>query len=105
MSVSMLLLGVAYRVLMLDVDLGFVAGEREAIQLAAEVHANQLIIDDLQGREEAQRRGLRVTGTVGVLREAAVLGLLDLPRALKRLQLTNFYLAPEVLARILKDIP
>jgi Domain of unknown function (DUF3368) len=42
-------------------------------------------------------------GTLGVLQEAATLRLLDLRLAVKRLQETTFYLAPEVLARLLKD--
>jgi predicted nucleic acid-binding protein len=44
-------------------------------------------------------------GTLGVLQEAGSLGLLDLRVAVKRLQETSFYLAPEVLARLLKDQP
>jgi predicted nucleic acid-binding protein len=44
-------------------------------------------------------------GTLGVLREAATIGLLDLRIAVKRLQATSFYLAPEVLTRLLKDQP
>jgi predicted nucleic acid-binding protein len=78
-------------------------GERDAILLAGELRADQLIVDDRQGRQEAERRGIPVMGTVGVLREAATLGLLDLRAAVKRLQTTNFYLAPDVLTRLLKD--
>ncbi len=78
-------------------------GERDAILLATELNATRLIVDDLQGRQEAQRRGLRVTGTLGVLGEAASLGLLNIADALNRLQATNFYVAPDVVDRILKD--
>jgi len=80
-------------------------GERDAIMLAAELHADQLIVDDRQGRHEAEKRGIRVMGTLGVLREAATLGLLDLRVAVKRLEATSFYVAPEVLSRLLKDQP
>jgi predicted nucleic acid-binding protein len=52
-------------------------GERDAIMLAVELPADQLIVDDRVGRKEAQRRGIPVMGTLGVLREAASLGLLD----------------------------
>lgn len=80
-------------------------GERDAILLAGELGADQLIVDDRQGRREAEKRGIPVMGTLGVLREAATLGLLDLRIAVKRLQTTSFHLAPEVLTRLLKDQP
>lgn len=79
-------------------------GERDAITLAAELCADRLIVDELRGRYEAQKRGIPVTGTLGVLREAAVLGLLDLRNAVKRLETTNFHIAPEVLAHLLKGM-
>jgi predicted nucleic acid-binding protein len=78
-------------------------GERDAILLAGELQADQLLVDDREGRREAERRGIAVMGTLGVLQEAAILRLLDLRLALKRLQGTSFYIAPEVLARLLKD--
>jgi predicted nucleic acid-binding protein len=80
-------------------------GERDAIMLAAELRADQLIVDDRQGRHEAEKRGIPVMGTLGVLREAAAIGLLDLRAAVKRLEATTFYIAPEVLNRLLKDQP
>jgi predicted nucleic acid-binding protein len=77
-------------------------GERDAILLAGELRADQLIVDDREGRREAKKRGIAVMGTLGVLQEAATLRLLDLRLAVKRLQATSFYIAPEVLARLLK---
>ncbi|MGB6266499.1 MAG: DUF3368 domain-containing protein [Candidatus Acidiferrales bacterium] len=79
------------------------AGERDAIMLARELRADRLIVDDRQGRPEAEKRGIPVMGTLGVLREADTLGLLNLRVAVKRLQATSFYLAPEVLQRLLND--
>jgi predicted nucleic acid-binding protein len=79
------------------------AGERDAITLAIELHADQLIVDDREGRREAERRGIPVIGTLGVLREAATLKLLDIRVVAERLQATSFYVAPEVLAKLLKD--
>ena len=73
--------------------------------LAAELRADQLIVDDRQGRHEAEKRGIPVMGTLGVLREAAALRLLDLRAAVQRLEATTFYIAPEVLKRLLKDRP
>jgi uncharacterized protein len=52
-------------------------GEREAIQLAHERHADLLLIDERKGRQAAHRRGLMTTGTLGVLLRAGELGLTD----------------------------
>jgi predicted nucleic acid-binding protein len=79
------------------------AGERDAITLAAELQADQLIVDDREGRREAERRGIPAIGTLGVLREAATLKLLNIRVAVERLHGTSFYVAPEVLAKLLKD--
>jgi len=67
-------------------------GEREAIALAEALRADALIIDEKRGRREAERRKLRVIGTVRVLDDAAEVGLIDLPTALDRLQSFGFYL-------------
>ena len=48
-------------------------GEAEAIALALEVGAGQLVIDERRGRRVAQRLGLKVAGTLGVLRVLRVL--------------------------------
>ena len=66
-------------------------GELEAIPLAQELNASFLLMDDAEGREEAERRGLTVTGTIGVLETAAIRGLIDLPSVLAQLQATTFY--------------
>jgi predicted nucleic acid-binding protein len=55
-------------------------GEHEAIALAETLRADALIIDDKIGRREAERRKLRVIGTVRVLDDAAEAGLVDLPK-------------------------
>ena len=69
-----------------DLDLG----ERAAIALAAAIHADLLLIDEA-GRAEARRRNLRVTGTLGVLRVAAELELVDVPALIVRIKATSFY--------------
>lgn len=66
-------------------------GERAAIALAGAIHADLLLIDEAEGRAEATRRNLRVTGTLGVLRAAAELGLLNVADVLARLRDTSFY--------------
>jgi predicted nucleic acid-binding protein len=55
------------------------AGEREALSLAQELHADLVLLDDLEARVEAERCGLAVMGTLRVLELAAERGLLDFP--------------------------
>jgi predicted nucleic acid-binding protein len=77
------------------------AGEREAIILAEELHADLIILDEHAARRLATRRNLTVIGTLGVLAEAAERGLLDFSDAIDRLRQTSFYVSPEVLAPLL----
>lgn len=79
------------------------AGERDAILLAEELGADQLIIDEVRGRRVAQHRHLPVTGTLGVLKVGAQGGLLDLKTAVARLRQTSFHVAQDVLDRLLDD--
>ena len=79
------------------------AGERDAILLTEEFACDQLIIDELLGRKVAEQRGIAVVGTVGVLREAAEAGLLDLREVFEQLKQTSFHISPAILAELLKD--
>ncbi len=76
-------------------------GERAAIALAHELGAGLLLIDDRAGVTAARRQGFRVTGTLGVLADAAREGLLDLAAAFTRLRATNFHYAPTLLDALL----
>lgn len=77
-------------------------GEREAIALALDRHADLVLMDDREGVDEARRFGLTVTGTLGVLERAAERTLIDLPGAVARLQATNFRAAPHVIQALLE---
>lgn len=79
---------------------GLDAGEREAIQLAQEEQADLLLMDERLGVKLAQRQGLEVTGTLGVLLQAARYGLIDIDQALHRLQATDFRYTPQLLEQI-----
>ena len=70
------------------------AGERAAILLAEFIHADIIIIDEKAARLIAGRRGLSVTGILGVIGEAATRGLVDLTRAIDRLRRTSFRCSP-----------
>ena len=73
-----------------DID----AGEREAILLAEQLAADAILIDDRAGREVAERRGLRVIGTLGVMELAADENLLDFVDALERIKRAGFFISP-----------
>jgi len=76
-------------------------GERAAIALAIHLGASLILMDDRAGVEEARRRGLQVTGTLGVLLLAARRGLVDLEAAFLRLKATNFRYPPTLLDAML----
>jgi predicted nucleic acid-binding protein len=78
-------------------------GERDAILLAQETAADNIILDDQLGRREAERRKLHAVGTPGVLRAASREGLLNLREALAQLANTNFYLTDELIDRLLAE--
>jgi predicted nucleic acid-binding protein len=75
-------------------------GERAALALALLLRADRLLIDEWEGRAEAERRHLTVTGTLGVLAEAHQQGLLEFDAALARLRQTNFYMSERLLDRV-----
>ncbi len=87
-----------------DPTLGYLdQGEREAIALAEELQADQLLLDDADARREAARRGLPFIGTLGVLREAARRDLLDLRAVLVQLQETSFFVVPALIESLLDE--
>ena len=78
------------------------AGERAAIQLAALLNADLLLMDDRKGVTAAQGKGLRVTGTLGILDLAAQRGLADFAQAVGQLRQTNFRFPGALLDALLK---
>ena len=71
-------------------------GERQAIQLAEELSAELLLVDEKAARREAAKRNLRTTGTLGILDLAADKGLVDFAQAFERLKETSFYISSSV---------
>jgi len=86
------------------VDLGAFLdpGEAEAIALAEELKADSILMDEMEARQEALRRGLPVAGTIGVLEKASQDGLVDLPGAFQRLAQTNFFVSPHLIKQALE---
>jgi predicted nucleic acid-binding protein len=79
-------------------------GERAAITLAQLLRADELLLDDRAGRIEAERRHLPVTGTLGVLADAYMAGLLDFDQALTGLREAKFRLHPKVEQQVRRRI-
>lgn len=76
-------------------------GERAAIALAQVLGAGLLLVDDRAGVAAAHERGFRVTGTLGMLADAAAGDLLDLAAAFAALRATNFHHPPDLLDALL----
>ena len=82
---------------------GLDAGELAAMDLAVSVHADLVLIDDLKGRQEAIRRGLKVTGLIGVLMAAAVERRLDIRAVFAKLRSsTSFRFSQELQDRAIE---
>ena len=73
------------------------AGEVAAINLALEIKADLLLIDESLGRKAAIARGIHVAGTIGILERAADQQLLDLKVAFESIKKTDFWISHELL--------
>ena len=72
-------------------------GEQAAILLAESVKADVILLDEKAARRVAADRGLRVTGLLGVLGEAATRGLVELAPVIDILRTTSFRSSPALL--------
>lgn len=79
-------------------------GEAEALALAVELKADQVLIDEQLGRAVAARLGLRHIGVLGVLLEAKQQGHLESVRPVldKLVETAGFWIAAELRRRVLE---
>ena len=77
-------------------------GETAAIALAISLGADLVLMDDRKGVIVARGKGLRVTGTLGVLDLAAQRGLVDFAQAAERLKRTTFRIPEPLLDSLMK---
>ncbi len=82
------------------------AGEAEAIELAKELHADRLLIDERKGRKLAIQEGVAVIGLLGVVLLAKRKALIPSARTLiERLDReAGMYLAPAIRDDALKTV-
>jgi predicted nucleic acid-binding protein len=77
------------------------AGERAAISLARELHADLLLVDDWEARQAAVEHQVAIIGTIGVLEMAGIRGLIDLREAISRIQQSDFRVSDELIEQVL----
>ena len=82
------------------------AGETAVIALAITVHADLVVLDDLQARLVAVGLGLSLTGNLGVLLAAHRIGLLpDIREAVRQLQESGFRLSAALVDKLQASQP
>ena len=78
-------------------------GEASAIALAIELNDCLLIIDDLKGRKFANQIGLTIIGTIGVIVDAKLAGIINSVKPiLTKIKSTNFRITEQLEVIILK---
>jgi predicted nucleic acid-binding protein len=76
-------------------------GEQAAITLAQTLPADLLIIDERLGRQIAEKRGIAIIGTLGILDDAASQGLINIAEVIAQLQQTNFRVSRHIIQSLL----
>ncbi len=86
------------QVQVLERDRNLDPGEANAIILALELNATQLLIDERLGRNEAKRQGLRIIGIIGILLAAKRQNLIPEVRSVMEalIQQANFRISPQL---------
>lgn len=80
-------------------------GESEAIILADELKSDVLIMDERKGRKVAQKLGIKITGTVGVLLQAyseTMISSDEIKSYLDRLKNSNIRLSESLIQKALE---
>ena len=79
-------------------------GEASAITLALETPGSMIILDDLQARVLAERLGVKITGTLGVIVKAKLNGIIpSIKPILNNIKQTNFRISAALEAIALRD--
>lgn len=87
-------------ILQLDLD----QGEASVIALCLELNDPVLLMDDLKGRNIAQKLGVKFSGTFGLILKAKQAGILKkVTPVLKKIRCTDFRFSEELFQEILKE--
>ncbi len=79
-------------------------GKSSAIALALEMPQSLIILDDLQARSVAENLGISITGTIGVLVKAKLMGIIpSIKPLLSKIKQTNFRITLAIEAIALKE--
>lgn len=79
------------------------SGEASAISLACETQCDYLILDDLKARKFAEKLGLQIKGTIGVLLYAKQQGAISAIKPyLELMQQTNFRMSESLIERFIE---
>lgn len=89
-------------ILKLNID----KGEASAIALYFQLSDDGLlIIDERKGRMVATDLGIKIIGTIGIIKKAAELGIIkDLPKIIQDLKSTNFRISSSLEIELLKTL-
>jgi len=79
-------------------------GEASALALAVEIRADLLIIDDAGARKFAQKLHFNITGTVGIILNAKLEGIIPLIKPyISKIQQTNFRISDWLIDQLLRE--
>lgn len=91
-----------YRQKILEIQLD--KGEASAIALAIEIPGSIVILDDYKARKLAEKLGLTITGTIGVIIKAKFEGVIpNIKPYLDKIRKTNFYISDELYLKALEE--
>ena len=86
---------------------GLDQGESEAIILSDTCHADLLLMDEIKGRQVAKQMGLRLMGTVGMLRvayEEKLFSYEDIDKCIEVLRVNGRHISDRLYRQLLESI-